>query len=168
MAIQVSLTKREELFLAKLKAIMPKRFLDSCTVEAERNLRLLGMAGLALADINNEQPRTSFTIANFPEFQLDFLCFATLTWITMLKRLEFSLIDVQYSDGGFSINVDRVGKIGAAFDTLEKTYNKQVVNFKNSILLSGRGRGLGTPRFQSNLSRFISILGNGAFGWNIP
>jgi len=86
----------------------------------------------------------------------------------LMMMAGFSLIDINYNDNGFSLSVDRATKISAAADKIKEQWEKQIINFKHCLLLHNGGMGLGTPRYQSNIGRFIGMLGNGAFGWGIP
>jgi hypothetical protein len=164
----VILTPAQQKLVFKLTAVTPAGFLAPTPPGMARDIRLLGLIGLALSDINNAPPREGWTIDSFPQNQYDFLVFATQIWILLMAQMQYSLADVSYTENGYSINLDRTTKIGSAFANFKLMYDAQLTNYKNNILMANGGMGLATPRYQSNLSRFISILGNGAYGWNIP
>jgi hypothetical protein len=166
---QRAFTASELSFIQDLMAVTPSSFLSGCNPGFDQKIRLLGITQLALQDINNYPPCTSYTLEGLPAGQRSLLIFGTQLYIMLMEQMRFSLIDISYSDGGLSINLDRVGKIGAAYDKMLAQWNMMLSNFKKCVLLQQGGVGLGTPRFQSNLSRFISMLGSGsAFGFNIP
>ena len=162
------LTPSQQRIIDKLVAVIPASFLASTPPGMARNIRLLGLVGLALSDINNAHPRTGYSFDSFPSNQYDFLVMATMMWTLLFEQARYSLADISYSENGYSITLDRTSKIGASITNFKLMYDTQLTNFKNGLMLQFGGAGLSTPRFKSNLSRFISILGNGAFGWNIP
>jgi hypothetical protein len=108
------------------------------------------------------------TWSSLPDKFKDLVYFGANMYIAVFKQLEYAMIDISYSDGGLSITIDRVGKLGAAIQNMEKMWLRRIQNMKYCQLLNSGGKGLGTPRYASNLSRFIGMLGNGAYGWNIP
>jgi len=160
-------TEKEQRFLQMLRAITPQAFTKNCANGFDQDIRLLGLAALALEDLNHMPPCENYTFNTLPESLFTLLIMGTEVYIALFTQMRYSLIDISYSDGGLSVNLDRVGKINTSWTNLEKTWLRILENYKKCLLLRG-GIGLGTPRFQSNLSRFIGMLGNGAFGWNIP
>jgi hypothetical protein len=163
------LTAKQKKMIDKIRAVTPPAFLAAVPPGIGQEIRLLGLIGWAINDINNMGPRQNLTFETFPDNQMDgLLVMSVSVVILMLEQMRYSLADVSYSENGYSINVDRVGKIGQAFANFKTMYDNILYGYKMGILLDNSGTGLATPRFQSNLSRFITILGNGAFGWNIP
>lgn len=171
MAFQLitTLTPREVSFLTQLKRVVPKPFLNTCDDPQERDEKLLGIAHLALADYNSMPPFEGYTMNSLTPDLTQIIIMGTNYWIMALRREEFSLIDISYSDNGLSVNLDRVTKIGQALEGIEKMYLRVLQNRKNVVLLQNGGMGLRTARYQSNFSRFVGMLGTGgAFGWNMP
>jgi len=163
------LTNKQNIIINKLKAVTPPSFLGNIPPGIGQEVRLLGMIGMAMNDINNAHPRQSLNFETFPSLHYDFLILATNMYILAFEQARYSLADVSYSENGYSINMDRTSKIGTSFETFKKLYETQLWGFKGGVLLDQMFVGLGTPRFQSNLSRFISMLGSGsAYGWNLP
>ncbi len=160
-------TLREQEMLGLVRQVVPKSFIKGCENGFDQDIRLLGMVALALQDFNTYAPCTNFTLNNFPKDKLNLLILGTSMYLDLFTQMRFTLIDISYSDGGLSVNLDRVGKININLTAMEKTWLRIVDQCKKCMLISFSA-GLGTPRFQSNLSRFIGMLGNGAFGWNIP
>lgn len=161
-------TPIELMLIQDIMAITPKSFLEGCNPGFDQKIRLLGIAALALQDINNMPPETRFTFNNLPDYQRQLLLFGTQLYLMLFEQARYSLIDISYNDNGLGITFDRVGKLGQAYDKMKEQYEKMLKNFKMNLLVQSGGVGLGTPRYQSNLSRFISTLGNGAYGWQIP
>ncbi len=158
---------RDQLFIQMTRSIVPESFLKGCNGGFDQDIRLLGMAALALVDFNQHPPCENFTMENFPLNLFPLLELGTGVYIQLFTQMKYSLIDISYNDNGLSIAVDRVGKTGQSYTNLNEKWEEILTNYKK-CQISKLGLGLGTPRFQSNLSRFIGMLGNGAFGWNIP
>jgi hypothetical protein len=164
-----TLTPRETAFLHNLKLFVPKPFLNTCDDPDERDEKLLYIAKTALADYNNMPPYEGYTINSLPPDLEPIIIMATNYFIMVLRKEEYSLIDLSYSDNGLSVTLDRVGKIGAAIDSMKELYLRILQNRKNVVVLQGGGMGLRTARYQSNFSRFVGMLGTGgAFGWGMP
>jgi hypothetical protein len=161
-------TPRELEFIQATMAITPTGFLKGCSPGFDMNIRLLGMAYLGLSDFNTTNPCTHYTINNYPPELKYLLVLGTQTYMMLMMQAGFALIDINYNDNGFSLSIDRASKIAAAYDKVKEMWEKQIRNYKNCLMLHNGGEGLGTPRFQSNISRTIGILGGGAYGWNIP
>ncbi len=158
----------EKLCLDQIKAITPKGFLEGCAPGFDTDIRLLGMAALALQDYNSMPPCENYTFNSLPQGLCTTLAMGTQYYLAVMKQMEMSLIDISYSDNGLSITFNRVSNLGQAIASLEKPWLRMIENRKKCVIVSIGGIGLATPRFQSNLSRFIGMLGDGAYGWNIP
>lgn len=165
---QRSFTAQELALIQDIMAVTPRGFLEGCNPGFDQKIRILGIAALALNDINNMPPITSYTFTNLPAGQRAMLIFGVQIYLMLFEQMRFSLIDLSYSDGGLSLNFDRVAKIGAAFDKMKVQWDLMLGNFKKSLIFKQGPMGLTTPRYQSNLSRMVGMLGNGAYGWQIP
>lgn len=163
-----SFTPSEKNCLDQIKAITPKGFLEGCEPGFDTDIRLLGMAALALQDYNSMPPCENYTFGNLPAGLCTSIAMGTQYYLALMKQMEMSLIDISYNDNGLSITFNRVTNLGAAITNLEKPWLRMIENRKKCVIVGMGGVGLATPRFQSNLSRFIGLLGNGAYGWNIP
>ena len=163
-----SFTPSEKNCLDQIKAITPKGFLEGCEPGFDTDIRLLGMAALALQDYNSMPPCENYTFGNLPAGLCTSIAMGTQYYLALMKQMEMSLIDISYNDNGLSITFNRVTNLGAAITNLEKPWLRMIENRKKCVIVGMGGVGLATPRFQSNLSRFIDLLGNGAYGWNIP
>jgi hypothetical protein len=168
LTVESALTVKQREIIESVKGMCPKGFLESCPDGPMKNFKILGVFQLALDDFNFHNPRTNFTTGYVPDKYISLITFGSIFFIETLKQAEMSLIDISYSDGGLSITFDRVGKIGSSITQTEKTWLRMVDNAKKGILLANGGVGLGTPRYQSNLSKMIAMVGSGAFGWNVP
>ncbi len=160
-------TQQEAAIIERVRQITPKAFLRGCGEGFSTDIRLLGMFSLALIDYNSAPPREGLRSSNVPEDRIALLIYGTEMYIMQFMMAKYTLIDISYSDGGLSVNLDRVSKLKVAYDTFEKTWLRLLGQVKGGVLLAQGGVGLGTPRFQSNMSRFIGMLGDGAFGWGI-
>ena len=161
-------TQREIELIQSVMIVTPSGFLKGCNSGFDMNIRLLGMAALALSDFNTTNPCTNFTVQNYPPAIRSLLVLGTQAYMMLMMMAGFALIDINYNDNGFSLSVDRASKISAAYEKILAMWEKQVRNYKNCLMMHNGGQGLGTPRFQSNIGRFIGMLGDGAFGWNVP
>ncbi len=161
-------TQAELDLIQAIMVVTPTGFLKGCNPGFDMNYRLLGMAALALTDFNVTNPCTGYTFQNYPPNIKYMLVLGTQVFTMAMMQAGFALIDINYNDNGFSLSVDRSAKIAAAYEKLKELWKEQVRNYKNCYMLHNGGVGLGTPRFQSNIGRFIGMLGDGAFGWNIP
>lgn len=163
-----ALTPGEKKCLDAMRAITPKGFLEGCPEGFDTDIRLLGMAALALQDYNSMPPCENFKFGSLPDGLCTTIAMGAQYYLALMKQMEMSLIDISYSDNGLSISFNRVANIGQAIANLEKPWLRMIENRKKCVIVSIGGLGLATPRFQSNLSRFIGMLGGGAYGWNIP
>jgi hypothetical protein len=161
-------TPGEKACLDSIKAITPKSFLEGCAPGFDTDIRLLGMAALALQDYNSMPPCENFTFGSLPAGLCTTIAMGTQYYLAVMKQMELSLIDITYNDNGLSINFNRVSNLNVSIANLEKPWLRMIENRKKCVIVSIGGIGLATPRFQSNLSRFIGMLGDGAYGWNLP
>ena len=170
LTIDAPLTTGQQAFLEQVRRVLPKGFAESCPEGKERDFKTLGIAGLAIMDFNLMPPLDGASVDNIQGYKSLWPLFTlgTTFYVMTFKQADFSLVDIVYSDGGLSINLDRVGKIGASLTNMEKMWLRQLQNHKYTRVLYQGGLGLGTPRFASNISKMISMLGDGAFGWGIP
>ena len=161
---------QEKRFIRHVRGITPKGFIDTVPSGPEQDIRILGISALALSDYNQFPPLEGFIFNSITPTLQPIIVLGTEFYIASFRQMEFSLIDVQYSDMGLSISLDRVGKIGASLDRFEKLWLRQLENAKKNVIfqVAAFAPGLGSPRFQSNLSKAMAMLGGGAYGWNIP
>jgi hypothetical protein len=162
-------TPKEVEFIQKLMTVTPTGFLQGCTPGFDTNIRLLGMGSLALSDLNLMPPCTQYNFETLPPQLHYLLILGTQAYMMLMFQAGFSLVDISYSDNGFSLTIDRAGKVASAYEKVLAMWERQLLNYKHCLLLKNGGVGLGTPRFQSNLSRMIGMLtSGGAFGWGMP
>lgn len=162
-------TPKEVQFIQGLMAVTPTGYLQGCTPGFDTNIRLLGMGALALSDLNLTPPCTQYNYENLPPQLRSLLVLGTQTYMMLMFMSGFALIDITYSDNGFSMTIDRSAKISAAYDKMLAMWEKQLQNYKHCVLLHNGGIGLGTPRFQSSFSRMMGMLSSGsAYNWGMP
>lgn len=169
LTVESALSLKQQYIVEYLKTMAPKGFLDSCPDGPMKNFKILGMFQWALNDFNSENPRTGYTTGNLPEEYIETIAFGSIMYMEILKQAEMALVDISYSDGNLSLTIDRVGKIESSLNNFKDRWEKLIRKIKNNVLLANGGVGLGTVRYQGNLSKFITVLGGGsAMGWNIP
>ncbi len=165
---QRQFTGRQLQAIQAVRDITPKAFLRNAAEGFPTDVRLLGMFGLSVLDVTTTQPRENFTTENYPLSLQPLLVYGTEKYILLFMAAKYALIDISYSDAGLSINLDRVSKIKTVHDMFKEDWQNVLGNYKKGVLLSQSGLGLATPRFQGTLSRMVGMLGDGAFGWQIP
>ncbi len=166
---QRSFTAQELALIQDIMAVTPRGFLEGCNPGFDQKIRILGIAALALNDINNMPPATGYNFQTLPQGQRALLIFGTQLYLLLFEQMRFSLIDLSYSDGGLSLNFDRVSKIGQAFDKIKAQWDLMLGNFKKAVLFQQGAAALTTPRYQSSMSRFLSMgSGGSAFMWQVP
>lgn len=153
------LTNREIALLAAVKNVMPAAFI----ADAGDN-KILGFIDLVVNDMNWFLPMTNFDRNTFPNNWFQTVVLGTNLFAQVFKQMEATLQDFQYNDNGLSVNVDQVGKINMAHANMLKIYAQQAEFIKKAMLLQF-GRGLGTPKFQSQIGSFLKIALGSAFNW---
>lgn len=149
--------------IQKSRELMPENFSANTT-----DAKILAYAEVVLSDINLFPPLTGFTTETVPENLKPVLFFGITVMSAMMFQLRATLEDFDYNDNGLSVRVDQVGKIGAALSAgaagLVQTYRNMIINFKKTEITNIGGKGLGTPRFQSQIGQFLKI----ALGCFVP
>ncbi len=149
-----------------VRRITPKAYLQGIDEGFGMDYRLLGMAQIALIMFNSEMPTTYFRLNNIPQQYIDLIAWGAERQICCFMMAKYALIDISYSDMGFSINVNRVEKLKTVSDVLLVDWMKAVTSQKNAIMLR-TGAALVTPRMNSFMNRALSMLGDGAYGWSM-
>ena len=160
-------TTSEQQYISYMQNTVPNPFLKKCPSGMPKDAWLLTMLQQGLDDFNNTPPCSSYTVDSFPKNRQSLLFFGANLYISFFKQLEYAMIDISYSDGGLTITIDRVGKLNTAIANMERNWLRMLENAKKCMLISQGGKGLATPRYQSNLSRFIGMFGDGAYGWGV-
>ena len=162
-------TQGEMYLIERLEGITPSGFLDGTeALSFDRNIRVLGIASLAVSEINMTAPYESYSVKGIPEEIMPLVTLGSQVYLMAMAAAGYSLIDIGYNDGGLSIQFNRGTQITAAMGPLKELFQMQLQGWKMHVLLRNGGLGTGQARYHYNEGRFISALGQGsAFGWNI-
>jgi hypothetical protein len=156
-------TPKQVKIIAEARELMPDSFSDNTSDE-----KILAYAELVLSDINVFPPLTNFSTGDIPENMLPVLYFGITVFTALFLSLNATLQDFTYNDNGLTVQIDQVGKIGAVYTNLLEMYRFQITNFKKTQIMAVGGKGLGSPRFQSQIGQFLKIALGSAFTWNQP
>lgn len=158
------LTQTEIRILTLVKTVLPKPFLQFDAFgdlnQWEQDQRMLGYAFLVINDLNWEHPVTNWDVKNFPSSLDGTLAIGLSAMTNLFMQMKWTMNDFSYTDNGLSLTLDRVTKLGAAYDNMWKIYSVQKTQIKNFVLLNN-AVSLGTPRFQNQLGQFVRA----AFGY---
>ena len=159
---------RQAMIIDRIRQITPKAYLKNAAEGFTTDIRLLGLISLALLDLNSAPPRQNFTSDSVPDQFMDLLVYGTQKYIVMFMMQKYALIDISYSDGGLSIQLDRVGKTKIVYDAMLEDWKRILGNVKGGVLMAQGGVGLATPRYQGTLSVMLGMFGTGgAMSWNV-
>lgn len=162
-------TAKQQEIITKSRQLMPDNFSLNTTDE-----KILAYAEVVLSDLNFFPPLTGYTTETVPDNLLPILYFGISLFTELFLQMRATLEDFDYNDNGLYVRVDQVGKIDQSYKNLLEMYRNMITNFKKTQVLSlgGQGglggRGLGTPRFQSQIGQFLKIALGGSFQWNQP
>lgn len=156
-------TARQQQIITKARTLMPENFSANTTDE-----KILAYAEVILSDINFFPPLTGYNTETVPDNVLPILYFGISLFTELFLQCRATLEDFDYNDNGLSVRVDQVGKINASYQNMLNVYKGMVQNFKKTEILRIGGKGLGTPRFQSQIGQFLKIALGSSFSWNTP
>lgn len=156
-------TQRQLEIIQKSRQLMPEMF--SVNVNDER---ILAYAEVILSDINLFPPLTGFTTETIPDVLLPVLYFGICLFAELFLQMNATLQDFDYNDNGLSVRVDQVGKIDQSYRNMLDIYKNMITNFKKNQIFAVGGKGLGTPRYQSQIGQFLKIALGSAFTWGQP
>lgn len=155
----------EQQIISQSRKLMPEIFSRNT-----QDYQILAFANLILADINFMPPLTNLTaqsVANDPNLA-NLLYFGISLFADLFYQQRAALEQFQYNDNGISLNIDQVGQINASYVNMLQFYDKMKTNYKKTQIFVVGAAGLGTPRFQSQISQFLKISLGSAFSWNSP
>lgn len=160
-------TAKQQEIITRSRELMPDNFSLNTTDE-----KILAYAEVVLSDLNFFPPLTGYTTDNIPENLMPVLFFGISLFTELFLQMRATLEDFDYNDNGLYVRVDQVTKLDQSYKNLLEMYRNMILNFKKTQILSlgtGSGlggRGLGTPRFQSQIGQFLKIALGGSFQWN--
>jgi len=165
----MGLNVNQQYILDQLKMILPDSFISMGQYESpDIDSRLLAYAELILNDINVWPPLTNYTTEDMPIYWRGIIILGANTFTMLFEAQRWSLLDFDYSEGGLTLRLDRVMKLTNVYDKMLDLYKQQVKSVKRIQTLKVRGKGLGTPRYQSQIGQFLKIALGSAFTWNSP
>jgi hypothetical protein len=157
-----ALTLRQQMIVTKSRELMPEAF--SANVQDEK---ILAFVEVVLADINVWSPLTGYSTEDAPDVLLPILYFGVIVFSELLYfQAQATLQDFDYNDNGLTVNVQQVPRIDINYKNLLAMYRTMVENFKKSEMFKVGGKGVGTPRYQSQIGQFLKIALGSAFTWN--
>ena len=161
----MAFTAGQQEIITKSRQLMPENFSANTTDE-----KILAFSEVVLSDINLFPPLSGFTTESIPDNLKPVLYFGIMILSAMIFQLRATLEDFEWNDNGLTVRVDQVGKLGAVIGSgstaLLSTYKNMIMNFKKTEITNIGGKGLGTPRFQSQIGQFLKIALGSAFTWN--
>jgi len=153
------ITPREARLIEGIKKWMPDVLLKRLDDQDYR-------AGLKLGilNFNTFPPLTHFTIDDFPYDYENFLIIGSVIFTVLTKYLNISFKDINFSDSGLSLPIDRGSKMMAAVEKMQNMYNTMMKAVKMNFVTPGTGIGtLSLPismtgRISSNLMDIMNIF----------
>lgn len=159
----MAFTVRQQLVIQKSRDLMPENFSVNTP-----DIKILAYAEVIMADINFFPPLTGHTVETVPEPVLPILFFGISLFSDLFFQMRATLEDFEYNDNGLYVRVDQVSKIETSYKNLLEQYRFLITNYKKTEIFKVGPKGLGTPRFQSQIGQFLKIALGSAFSWNSP
>ena len=150
------MSERVERLILESKLLMPPSFIINCGDD-----RIKAFLEMVVGDINLWLPVTDFSLDNCPARWETILKFGTQLFSLLFMQATYTLQDFGYSDGGLSITLDRVTKINQNYTNVLEMYKLMVINAKKAQMLAVGGKGIGSPRYQSQIGQFLKIALSG-------
>lgn len=141
--------------------LMPERF--RATANDERVLMFLETV---VADINAIPPSESLRINDLSPVIIPIVRFGASLYAQIFQQMGATIDDFTWSDQGITVAIDQTSKINASLANTTKAYERMLVNYKKTRVIAQGGRGLGTPRYQSQLGQFLKIALGSSFLFN--
>jgi len=154
-------TERERIIVRDAMTLMPERF--RATANDERMLMFLETV---VADINAIPPTEDLTLHSLPEAIVPIVRFGGSLYAQIFMQMGATIDDFTWSDQGITVAIDQTSKINTALINTTKAYERMIVNYKKTRVIAQGGRGLGTPRYQSQLGQFLKIALGSSFLFN--
>lgn len=155
------LTEREKALVRDSLVLMPERF--RATADEPRVLQFLE---IVVADINAIPPAEIHTIDTLPYELVPIVRFGSSLYANIFHQMRATLDDFTWNDQGLSVAIDQTSKLNASIANITKAYERMIINWKKTRVIAQGGRGLGTPRYQSQLGQFLKIALGSSFLFN--
>ena len=155
------LTTKELAMIRDSFVLMPERFRGTAD-----DGRILQFAEIVVADINAIPPAEYLTIDTLPQHIVPIVRFGVSLYAQLFHQMRATLDDFTWSDQGVTVAVDQTMKVNTSITNVTKAYERMLVNYKKTRVIAQGGRGLGTPRYQSQLGQFLKIALGSSFLFN--
>jgi len=155
------LTAKEKAIVRDSLALMPERF--RATADEGRVLQFLE---IVVADINAIPPSELHTIDTLPDQLVPIVRFGSSLYANIFHQMRATLDDFTWNDQGLSVAIDQTSKLSVSIANITHAYERMLVNYKKTRVIAQGGRGLGTPRYQSQLGQFLKIALGSSFLFN--
>jgi hypothetical protein len=155
------ITAKERQLVRDSLTLWPERF--RATADEARCLQFLE---IVVADINAVPPTEILTIDTLPIQLEPIVRFGSALYSQIFHQMRATLDDFTWSDQGITVAIDQTSKINTSITNTTKAYERMLVNYKKTRVIAQGGRGLGTPRYQSQLGQFLKIALGSSFLFN--
>jgi len=156
-------TTRQLEIIQRARRLLPDNFSRYTNDE-----KVLAYAEVILADINLFPPLTGYTTEDLPDSLLPVLDFGITVMTELFLQARATLQDFSYNDNGLSISIQQVPNLDVSYKNMLELYRNMITNYKKTEVFRVGGKGLGTPRFQSQIGQFLKISLGSSFTWNSP
>lgn len=156
-------TTKQQAIIDKSRQLMPSNFSVNTTDE-----KILMFADIVLNEINVFAPASAFTTEDAPDNILPILYFGISVFAALFLQMGAALDDFEYNDNGLYVRVDQTAKIDMVYKNLVETFRMMITNYKKTQIFEVGPKGIGSPRYQTQLGQFLKIALGSAFNWNTP
>lgn len=157
-----STNERKERLVKECKILMPPSFIINCGDD-----RIAAFIDMVIGDVNWWPPYTGYDITSLPASYEVIVKYGTQVFTMLFLQATYTLQDFDWNDSGLSLRLDRVSKIDQSYKNILDMYKSMALNAKKHELMAIGGRGLSTPRYQSQIGQFLKIALGGSFVWNM-
>lgn len=155
------LSDKEKAIVRDSLALMPERF--RATADEGRVLQFIE---IVVADINAIPPTEILTVDTLPDQLVPIVRFGSSLYAQIFHQMRATLDDFTWNDQGITVAVDQTMKLQTSIANVTKAYERMLVNYKKTRVIAQGGRGLGTPKYQSQLGQFLKIALGSSFLFN--
>jgi len=154
----INFTQKELEYIEQSKALMPLNFYENVADDNNaRDIRIKAFVELIIDDFNLFPPLTGYTIETFPLSYRAIVKFGVQLFALLFEQMGWTLMDFNYSEGGLSLNPDRVGKIEINYKNMLEIYKDRIESGKRIEMMNVGPKALGTPRYNSSIGQFLKV-----------
>ena len=162
MPVGGNFTVKEAELVAASKSLMPERFRATATDD-----RILNFLEVVVADINAIPPMENMTVDTLPDNIIPIVRFGASYYSSIFHQMRATLDDFTWNDQGVTVAIDQTQRVNTSLVNMTKAYERMITNWKKTRIIAQGGRGLATPRFQSQLGQFLKIALGSSFLFNV-